>query len=311
MKTGFARAFAGRFVGAEGSSNPPPPQKYSRGGHPASRSNLSRAGGNRWKGLRDMEAVVYGALLESLTEEEVRRFFWLMDGQEIKQKHRERMAHAKAPKVLRGILNAWGRGMDEPLAGVKSNMGDELTGVNIGGIIRLGQRPKQKLTVRACDVYGEPLSERGIEYYKVVVRSNGWYANAKGTGEGNGWKRVPGSAPFPWGGASYENPTGIGYDLYYGPLIYDPAWPYMNGGARMVNLPAPPGQTSTAWPAEYLDNGTVDPIDGKTRAWFYLEPLLNEERRVVWERIGQSLQGTRLKSNTPWQFWCELNGVIP
>ena len=307
MKTGFARAFAGSFVGAEGSNNPPPPQKYARGGHPASRANLSRSGGNRWKGLRDIEAVVYGALLESLTEEEVRRFFWLMDGQEIKPKHYERMARTKAPKVLRGILSAWGRGMDEPLAGVKSSMGDELTGVNIGGIIRLGQRQKQRLTIRACDVYGEPLSERGIESYKVVVRSNGWYCNAKGTGEGNGWKQIPGSAPqILQGGVAW-------YDLYYGPLVYDPAWPYLNGGARRVSVPAPPGNPSnqTWWATEYLDNGTVDPIDGKTRAWFYLEPLLNEERRVVWERIGQSLRGTRLKSNTPWQFWCELNGVTP
>lgn len=242
-----------------------------RGVHPASRANLIPGGGDRHAGKRAVIAAIEAALLVGADDVEVAR--WAGRAVErVGQKQRVGWARERAPKVYRAILDGWTAGMMEPLYDAAGNA----AGVNIGGILRLGQVPRLSVTVTATDGNGVDLKAAGVVIYRRVVPENGIYA----------------SVPVTEGGAA------VTFDgvTYYGPL------PYLAG----LLYHAEAGGFTTA---QAIHWGTVGD-DDVTRAWYYRDAM-DVERRVVWESSTDEIGGTALGWIVPNRFFADLNGWVP
>lgn len=242
-----------------------------RGVHPASRANLIPGGGNRHAGKRAVIAVIEAALLAGADDVEVARWAG-RTVERVGQRQRAGWARERAPKVYRAILDGWTAGMMEPLYDAAGNA----AGVNIGGILRLGQVPRLSVTVTATDGNGVDLKAAGVSIYRRVVPENGIYA----------------SVPVTEGGAA------VTFDgvTYYGPLPYQ---------AGLLYHAAAGGFTT----AERIQWGRVG-NDDVTRAWYYRDAL-DVERRVVWESSTDEIGGTALGQIVSNRFFADLNGWVP
>ena len=208
---------------------------------PAQLANLTRAGGNRYAGKHAMIAVIRDALLVDLDDNEVRRWVGLPEFVPVTVKARERWATAKAKKAYKAILEAWARGMWEPIKDEYGKPG----GVRIGGVMRIGAAVPLNVARIATDEYGQDLKARGVPIFQKIVPGSGWW-QMYGY-EGHLYGPVPSSEVW-------QNPVGV-------------YWMHV------------PGQTNPVR-AEWRRDGTKG-ADGKYRAWFYNDGGIDKRVRWI------------------------------
>lgn len=273
------------------------------GSSPNSRANLALAtGGDRYAGKRAMIEVIRLALLESMTDAEIRRFWGLKRGETLSAARRNRAAAAKSKQVYQAIIDGWTAGLKTDLNGLKLvNIGgawvqEKTNGISIGGIVRLGMGKPKKINLQAYDDYGETLESQGIQIFRRPTYDAGNYAvlafadaTSRPVYLSRGWFS-------PWWAAG-------GTALFFGPTEVTADGRFM---APSFN------GTMSAFGGEYLRMGWKNPETGRRFAWAYIDPADGVERRANWWSDGGSLPVNakkKLKQEIPNLFWLELNGV--
>lgn len=252
---------------------------------PSQLANLTRAGGDRYADKRALLAVIRGALEESLSDAEIRKFYGLKPGAPVSLAKRRRMARMKSGPVYDGLIDGLIAGATEPFEyyepGQFGPVHKRDGGVNFGGIFRFGTWHPQSVSVVAVDQWGVSLASRGIATYQKEVPANGYYAT-RAT-----------AAP--------------GYFLFAGAYWLGPIpWSDLVAGQGFYQNPA----NQTGWVNVDLVRWGTKGADDVTRAWYYVEPGDGIERRVKWQSMGGPAAGLpRMKAKILEAFWCELNGM--
>lgn len=252
---------------------------------PSQLANLTRAGGDRYADKRALLAIIRGALEESLTDAEIRRFYGLKPGAEVTAARRRRMARMKSGPFYDGLIDALIAGALEPFEYWETPPGGlpykQRGGVNFGGIFRFGTYHPKSVSVVAVDQWDVSLSSRGVAMYQKPVPENGYYAT----------RAAPAAGYFEFGGEYWLGPIPFA-DLVAGQGFY----------TNQAN--------QTGWvPVDSIRWGTKG-VDDVTRAWYYVEPGDGVERRVVWKGSAVDVAGMqRFKAVILDSFWAELNGL--
>lgn len=242
---------------------------------PSQLANLTRAGGDRYADKRALLAVIRGALEESLSDAEIRKFYGLKPGAPVSLAKRRRMARMKAGPVYDGLIAGLIAGATSPFEYWEQGQGG---GVNFGGIMKFGTRAPKNFDLEAVDQWDVSLESRGVAIYQKPVPVNGYYAS----------RATPAAGYFEFDGAYWLGPVPF-ENLVGGQGFYA-------AGGGWVNVD----------PVRWGTKGA----DDVTRAWYYVEPGDGVERRVKWKgETWQSLGRPRIKAQILEAFWCELNGL--
>ena len=289
--------------------------------------NLRRGAGlsDHYKDKRNLIRIIELALIESLTEVDIRKTLRVPHWVTIKENHRKRAAKVAAQRF-------WGAWIKALIAGAKEDLtpstfrqvqredgsiGMEFVppgGVNFGGIMRIGQRRKESFSVVPYEENGVyTLAQLAKKQFKVYLPGMvygavyvvcPWHEGNAGAAA-RGWTLIS----YPW----MENGD---YPQYwvYGPLadstkevvLYTP-WDGQPAGAMVTyRYYANTGAGVLRTWAE----GTREPGGDTAYVWCYQGN--NGVTRVRWEKVGGSSQvAKRIKALSMDTFWIELNGLNP